>query len=93
MSLKDLTRFCDDFENNRLQLETLTFHSANISLELNELLKEQACSTKEVDQILQGFYKSNSNFAIPLANNIITETLKEIKSSKKHFFYRQPEIT
>jgi glycosyltransferase involved in cell wall biosynthesis len=93
MSLKDLTKFCDDFENNRLELEALTLHSANISLELNDLFKEQAYSTKEVDQILQGFYNSNSNFVIPLANNIITETLNEIKTSKKHFFCRQPEIT
>lgn len=93
MALKDLTRFYEDFEGSSLQLEKLTLHSANISLELNELLKEQVCTTQEVDQILQGFYKTNSNFVIPLANSIITETLIEIKIAKKHFFSRQPEIT
>lgn len=93
MALKDLTRFYEDFEGSSLQLEKLTLHSANISLELNELLKEQVCTTQEVDQILQGFYKTNSNFVIPLANSIITETLIEIKTAKKHFFSRQPEIT
>lgn len=93
MALKDLTRFYEDFEGSSLQLEKLTLHSANISLELNELLKEHACTTKEVDQILQDFYKKNSNFVIPLATSIITETLIEIKTAKKHFFSRQPEIT
>ena len=92
MSLKDLAKFSNDFENSRLQLEALTLHSANISLELNELLREQAYRTKEVDRILQGFYKTNSNFVIPLANSIITETLIEIRTAKKHFFSRQPEI-
>ena len=86
MSLKDLARFHEDFEGSSLQLEKLTLHSSNISLELNELLKEQACTTQEVDQILQGFYKTNANFIIPLANSIITETLREIKTAKQHFF-------
>ncbi len=93
MSLKNLARFYEDFEGCSLQLEKLTLHSANISLELNELLKQQVCTTQEVDQILQDFYKTNSNFVIPLANSIITETLIEIKTAKRHFFSRQPEIT
>jgi len=93
MSLKDLARFYEDFEESKLHLEKLTMHSANISLELNELLREQTHTIKEVDQVLQDFYKINSNYVIPLANIIMTETLREINTAKKHFFSRRPEIT